>query len=168
MCYKPTIHIHNCQHPPLLPVLIQLFFVLLVPELMGVSVQWAKQYVCTSTCVQMELLHMTDITHLLLPPTLSLHIKVKIGTYTYLQSFLQFNLCMYMHKTSLMHQPYSPQAYYCAIAFACPCNSWNSTYVCTWPVSHTSPYIFSASLIFVQLSLICLPRINHRMSGVQD
>ena len=57
------------------------------------------------SCVQMELLHMTDITHLLFSQTLTLHIKVKIGTYTYLQSFLQFNLCMYMHTTSLMHQP---------------------------------------------------------------
>ena len=105
MCYKPTIHIHNCQHPPLLPVLIQLFFVLLVPQLMGVSVPRAEQYVCPSSCVQMELLHVTGITHLLLSPTLTLHMKVKIGTYTYLQSFLQFNLCMYMHMTSLMHQP---------------------------------------------------------------
>ena len=96
MCYK----LHNCQHQPLLLVLSQLFFsLLLVPELMGVSVPWAEQYVCMSTCVQMELLHMTAITHLLLPPTSILHMKVKIHRCIHLpQSFLQFNL--YVHDQS--------------------------------------------------------------------
>lgn len=63
---------------------------------------------------------MTDITYLLFSQTLTLHIKVKIGTYTYLQSFLQFNICMYMHTTIVScTSSYSPQAYYCAIVFAC-------------------------------------------------
>ena len=72
-------NIHICKHPPLLLLLVKLVFVLLVPELMDASVPTAQQYLRPSTCVHVELLHMTAITHLLLPPALTLRGQV---TYT--------------------------------------------------------------------------------------
>ena len=64
--------IHSYKCPPLFPLLVQLVLVLLVPQFMDVSVPHAQQYVCLSSWMHMELLHVTAITHLLLPPTLAL------------------------------------------------------------------------------------------------
>ena len=52
------------------------------------------------------------IIYLLLPQTLTLHRKVETGTYTYSQSFLQFDIIMYVNTWPVScTSPYSPKAY---------------------------------------------------------